>query len=124
MAQSGSEVHYTSPDSAQEIVANATPAKGDLLAQWQQAEGDTSKGLDYRRIRLERTTFRGEPAVAWEYTVMAKGRTARPAAGLPFRWHVVRDQHLVPPGHRGRRAACLRRGEAELHTAVSRCEPL
>ncbi|WP_393098925.1 serine/threonine-protein kinase [Streptomyces sp. LN325] len=78
VAQSGSEVHYTSPDSAQEIVANATPAKGDLLAQWQQAEGDTSKGLDYRRIRLERTTFRGEPAVAWEYTVMAKGRL----------WHV------------------------------------
>ncbi|MFD1272647.1 hypothetical protein ACFQ51_14820 [Streptomyces kaempferi] len=73
MAQSGSEVHYTSPDSAQEIVANATPAKGDLLAQWQQAEGDTSKGLDYRRIRLEPTTFRGESAVAWEYTVMARG---------------------------------------------------
>ncbi|MGW3846854.1 protein kinase domain-containing protein [Streptomyces fagopyri] len=78
VAQSGSEVHYTSPDSAQEIVANATPARGDLLAQWQQAEGDTSKGLDYRRIRLEQTTFRGEPAVAWEYTVMAKGRL----------WHV------------------------------------
>ncbi|WSS86479.1 protein kinase [Streptomyces sp. NBC_01176] len=74
VAQSGSEVHYTSPDSAQEIVANATPAKGDLLTQWEQAEGDTGKGLDYRRIRLERTTFRGEPAVAWEYTVMAKGR--------------------------------------------------
>ncbi|MET8407080.1 protein kinase [Streptomyces sp. NPDC005195] len=78
VAESGSEVHYTSPDSAQEIVANATPAKGDLLAQWQQAEGDTGKGLDYRRIRLERTTFRGEPAVAWEYTVTAKGRL----------WHV------------------------------------
>ncbi|WTZ82154.1 protein kinase [Streptomyces sp. NBC_01384] len=78
VAQSGSEVHYTSPDRAQEIVANATPAKGDLLAQWQQAEVDTSKGLNYQRIRLERTTFRNAPAVAWEYTVTAKGRL----------WHV------------------------------------
>ncbi|MFK0018103.1 protein kinase [Streptomyces sp. NPDC090798] len=78
VAQSGSEVHYTSPDRAQEIVANATPARGDLLAQWQQAEVDTSKGLNYRRIRLERTTFRGAPAVVWEYTVTAKGRL----------WHV------------------------------------
>ncbi|MFE4997473.1 protein kinase [Streptomyces mirabilis] len=78
VAQSGSEVHYTSPDRAQEIVANATPARGDLLAQWQQAEVGTSKGLNYRRIRLERTTFRGAPAVAWEYTVTARGRL----------WHV------------------------------------
>ncbi|MFJ1610521.1 protein kinase [Streptomyces sp. NPDC088253] len=78
VAQSGSEVHYTSPGRAQEIVANATPARGDLLAQWQQAEVDTSRGLNYRRIRLERTTFRGAPAVVWEYTVTAKGRL----------WHV------------------------------------
>ncbi|TXS62357.1 hypothetical protein EAO69_38635 [Streptomyces sp. me109] len=78
VAESGSEVHYTSPDSAQEIVANAKPAKGDLLAQWRRAEVDTGKGLDYERTRLERTTFRGEPAVAWEYTVRAKGRL----------WHV------------------------------------
>ncbi|MFE4552903.1 protein kinase [Streptomyces sp. NPDC056785] len=78
VAESGSEVHYTSPDSAQEIVANAKPAEGDLLAQWQRAEVDTAKGLDYERTRLERTTFRGDPAVAWEYTVRAKGRL----------WHV------------------------------------
>nr|WP_079065085.1 serine/threonine-protein kinase [Streptomyces olivochromogenes] len=78
VAQSGSEVHYTSPDRAQEIVANATPARGDLLAQWQQAEVGTSKGLNYNRIRLERTTFRGAPAVVWEYTVTARGRL----------WHV------------------------------------
>ncbi|MET7352512.1 serine/threonine-protein kinase [Streptomyces mirabilis] len=78
VAQSGSEVHYTSPDRVQEIVANATPARGDLLAQWQQAEVGTSKGLNYRRIRLERTTFRGAPAVVWEYTVTARGRL----------WHV------------------------------------
>ncbi|MEN1885424.1 serine/threonine-protein kinase [Streptomyces mirabilis] len=78
VAQSGSEVHYTSPDRAQEIVANATPARGDLLAQWEQAEVGTSKGLNYHRIRLERTTFRGASAVVWEYTVTARGRL----------WHV------------------------------------
>jgi hypothetical protein len=79
VAQSGAEVHYTSPDRTQEILANASPARGDLLAQWRaKEEQDTSKGLDYRRIRLEKTTFRGRPAVVWEYTVTAKG--------LP--WHV------------------------------------
>lgn len=77
-AQSGAEVHYSAPDRTQEIVANATPAQGDLLQQWEQAEQERKKGLDYRRIRLEKSTFRGAPAVVWEYTVTAK---ARP-------WHV------------------------------------
>ncbi|MER6354368.1 protein kinase [Streptomyces sp. NPDC001634] len=78
VAQSGAEVHYSSPDRTQEIVANATPARGDLLQQWQQAEQVREKGLDYQRIRLEKSTFRGAPAVVWEYTVTAKGRL----------WHV------------------------------------
>ncbi|MEW2398563.1 protein kinase [Streptomyces sp. NPDC046862] len=79
VAESGAEVHYTSPDRTQEILANASPAQGDLLRQWREKEEqDTSKGLDYRRIRLEETTFRGSPAVVWEYTVTARG--------LP--WHV------------------------------------
>ncbi|MGP4049643.1 protein kinase domain-containing protein [Streptomyces sp. 2A115] len=76
---SGAEVHYTSPDGKQEIVGNATLARGDLMAQWKKKEeNDTSKGLGYRRIRLEETTFRGAPAVVWEYEVTARG--------LP--WHV------------------------------------
>ncbi|MGW7048595.1 protein kinase domain-containing protein [Streptomyces avermitilis] len=74
VVQSGTEVHYTSPDAQQEILANATPARGDLLKQWQVAEEDRKKGLNYRRIRLERTTFRGAPAVVWEYNVTAKGQ--------------------------------------------------
>ncbi|MGC5568753.1 protein kinase domain-containing protein [Streptomyces sp. FR-108] len=73
VAQSGAEVHYTSPDRKQEILANASPARGDLLEQWKKTEVTTSEGLDYRRIRLEETTFRGAPAVVWEYTVTAKG---------------------------------------------------
>ncbi|MGX5182607.1 protein kinase domain-containing protein [Streptomyces avermitilis] len=74
VVQSGTEVHYTSPDAQQEILANATPARGDLLKQWQVAEEDREKGLNYRRIRLEQTTFRGAPAVVWEYNVTAKGQ--------------------------------------------------
>ncbi|MEU6495803.1 protein kinase [Streptomyces sp. NPDC046984] len=78
VAESGAEVHYSSPDRSQEIVANATPARGDLLEQWEQAEQERRKGLGYRRIRLDQGTFRGGPAVVWEYTVTAKGRP----------WHV------------------------------------
>ncbi|MFS8197166.1 protein kinase domain-containing protein [Streptomyces sp. CWNU-52B] len=73
VVQSGAEVHYTSPDRKQEVLANASPARGDLMDQWQKTEKSTSKGLDYRRIRLEETTFKGRPAVVWEYTVTAKG---------------------------------------------------
>jgi hypothetical protein len=73
VAQSGAEVHYSSPDRKQEVLANASTARGDLMEQWERTEESTSKGLDYRRIRLEETTFRGMPAVVWEYTVTAKG---------------------------------------------------
>ncbi|MDQ0952503.1 tRNA A-37 threonylcarbamoyl transferase component Bud32 [Streptomyces phaeochromogenes] len=73
VVQSGAEVHYTSPDRKQEILANAAPARGDLMDQWTKTEKETSKGLDYQRIRLEETTFRDAPAVVWEYTVTAKG---------------------------------------------------
>ncbi|MEV6379331.1 protein kinase [Streptomyces sp. NPDC051773] len=74
----GAEVHYTSPDARQEIVGKASLARGDLLEQWRKKEKSTSEGPGYRRIRLEETEFRGEPAVVWEYTVTAQE--------LP--WHV------------------------------------
>lgn len=77
IVNSGSEVHYRSPDGgAQEVWARAsTPTGTTLLENWQKTErDDTSKGRDYHRIRLEETTFRGLPAVVWEYTVTAQGR--------------------------------------------------
>ncbi|MFJ7046173.1 protein kinase [Streptomyces sp. NPDC101112] len=74
----GAEVHYTSPDARQEIVGKASLARGDLLAQWEKKEESTSEGPGYQRIRLEKTEFRGKPAVVWEYTVTAQE--------LP--WHV------------------------------------
>ncbi|GGZ18243.1 serine/threonine-protein kinase [Streptomyces poonensis] len=79
VVRSDAKISYSSPDRAQEIIANAAPARGDLLDQWLDTERrSTGKGRDYRRIRLEETTFRGAPAVVWEYTVTADERP----------WHV------------------------------------
>ncbi|MET7474173.1 protein kinase [Streptomyces sp. NPDC005648] len=73
---SGSSVQYTSPDGNQEIVGRASLAtKGTTLLQnWQQEEAaHTSKGAGYQRIRLRETTFKGRPAVEWEYLVDVQG---------------------------------------------------
>ncbi|WP_434028233.1 protein kinase domain-containing protein [Streptomyces graminofaciens] len=68
----GAEVHYTSPDGRQEIVGKASLARGDLMTQWEETERSTSEGAGYERIRLEESTFRGMPAVVWEYRVTAQ----------------------------------------------------
>ncbi|MFG1668953.1 serine/threonine protein kinase, partial [Streptomyces sp. Y7] len=70
--QTGSEVHYTAPDARQELAAKSSLARDDLMDSWQKSEQDAQKG-DYSKIRLERTTFRGYPAVVWEYTFTLKG---------------------------------------------------
>ncbi|MFJ9035793.1 serine/threonine-protein kinase [Streptomyces sp. NPDC102406] len=77
VVKTASEVHYTSPDGTQELVAQSALAKDDLLATWKKAELDAHQGQDYEKIRLERTTFRGRPAVVWEYLFTLKGE----------RWH-------------------------------------
>ncbi|MGW6736918.1 hypothetical protein [Streptomyces sp. NPDC055013] len=66
--KTGSEVHYTSPDARQELAAKSSLARDDLMDSWQRSEQDAQQGRDYNKIRLERTTFRGHPAVVWEYT--------------------------------------------------------
>ncbi|MEV6948630.1 protein kinase [Streptomyces sp. NPDC051172] len=71
--KTGAEVHYTSPDGTQELVAKSSLARGDLMETWQKSEQDAHQGQDYRKIRLEKTTFRGNPAVVWEYTFTMKG---------------------------------------------------
>ncbi|WP_428954689.1 serine/threonine-protein kinase [Streptomyces sp. cg35] len=73
VVKTASEVHYTSPDGTQELVAQSALAKDDLLATWQKAEVDAHQGQDYEKIRLNRTTFRGRPAVVWEYLFTLKG---------------------------------------------------
>jgi hypothetical protein len=71
--QTGAEVYYTSPDGKQELVAKSSLARGDLMESWRTSEVDARRGRDYRKIRLERTTFHGHPAVVWEYTFTLKG---------------------------------------------------
>ncbi|MCT7357206.1 serine/threonine protein kinase, partial [Streptomyces sp. 15-116A] len=71
--QTGAEVHYTSPDGRQELVAKSALARGNLLQTWQTSERNAHQGQNYRKIRLEETTFRGHPAVVWEYTFTLKG---------------------------------------------------
>ncbi|MEU9453835.1 protein kinase [Streptomyces sp. NPDC048277] len=71
--KTGAEVHYTSPDGSQELVAKSSLARGDLLDTWSASERSAHQGQDYRKIRLARTTFRGYPAVVWEYTFTLKG---------------------------------------------------
>ncbi|MGW1722917.1 hypothetical protein ACWCQK_08320 [Streptomyces sp. NPDC002306] len=71
--QTGAEVHYTSPDGTQELVAKSSLARGDLMDTWQTSEENAHQGQGYRKIRLEETTFRGNPAVVWEYTFTLKG---------------------------------------------------
>ncbi|MEW2166184.1 serine/threonine-protein kinase [Streptomyces sp. NPDC007084] len=71
--QTGSEVHYTSPDGTQELAAKSSLARGNLMDTWQTSEQNARQGRDYRKIRLEETTFRGRPAVVWEYTFTLRG---------------------------------------------------
>ncbi|GAA1415597.1 serine/threonine-protein kinase [Streptomyces thermospinosisporus] len=71
--KTGAEVHYTSPDGRQELVAKSALARGDLLQTWQTSERNAHQGRNYRKIRLEETTFRGHPAVVWEYTFTLEG---------------------------------------------------
>ena len=71
--KTGAEVHYTSPDGTQELVAKSSLARGDLMETWQTSEQNAHQGQAYRKIRLEETTFRDHPAVVWEYTFTLKG---------------------------------------------------
>ncbi|MGW2957968.1 protein kinase domain-containing protein [Streptomyces sp. NPDC001220] len=75
--KTGAEVHYTSPDGSQELVAKSSLARGDLMDSWSASERSAHQGQDYSKIRLVETRFRGYPAVVWEYTFSLKG----------VRWH-------------------------------------
>ncbi|MFF7677184.1 protein kinase [Actinacidiphila glaucinigra] len=73
-AKSPSNVHYHAPDGQQEIAASYALARGgDLLEQWRVFESGSHDVPGYRRIRLERTSFRGRPAVVWEYSFTQAG---------------------------------------------------
>ncbi|MFG2132429.1 protein kinase [Streptomyces sp. NPDC048751] len=71
--KTGAEVHYTSPDGTQELVAKSSLARGDLMETWETSEESAHQGKAYHKVRLEETTFRGHPAVLWEYTFTLRG---------------------------------------------------
>jgi hypothetical protein len=71
--KTAAEIHYTSPDGTQELVAKSALAKGDLMETWRTSEQNAHQGRDYRKIRLEETEFRGHPAVVWEYAFTLDG---------------------------------------------------
>ncbi|MGW2526460.1 protein kinase domain-containing protein [Streptomyces sp. NPDC001595] len=71
--KTGAEVHYTSPDGAQELVGRSALARGDLMETWRTSERNARQGRDYVKIRLAETEFRGHPAVVWEYTFTLEG---------------------------------------------------
>jgi hypothetical protein len=71
--RTGAEVHYTSPDGKQELVAKSSLARGDLMETWETSEQNAHRGQDYNKIRLEETTFQDHPAVVWEYTFTLGG---------------------------------------------------
>ncbi|MGV9939560.1 hypothetical protein [Streptomyces sp. NPDC003401] len=71
--KTGAEVHYTSPDGRQELAAKSSLSGGDLMEAWRTSERNAHQGEDYRKIRLEESTFDGRPAVVWEYTFTLGG---------------------------------------------------
>jgi hypothetical protein len=71
--RTGAEVHYTSPDGKQELVAKSGLARGDLMETWETSEQNATKGSGYQKIHLEETEFRGYLAVVWEYTFTLGG---------------------------------------------------
>ncbi|MFJ2826812.1 protein kinase [Streptomyces sp. NPDC087263] len=71
--KTGAEVHYTSPDGKQELVAKSSLAKGDLMETWQTSERNARQGQGYQKIRLAETTFQGRPAIVWEYLFTFQG---------------------------------------------------
>lgn len=71
--KTGAEVHYTSPDGRQEILAKSSLARGELLGTWEESERNARQGQDYTKISLAETTFQDHPAVVWEYTFTLDG---------------------------------------------------
>lgn len=71
--KTGAEVHYTSPDGRQELLAKSSLARGELLETWEQSERNARQGQDYTKISLGETTYQDHPAVVWEYTFTLDG---------------------------------------------------
>ncbi|MBB5117512.1 hypothetical protein AF335_03100 [Streptomyces eurocidicus] len=72
--QSPADVTYTSKDGAIELSAKQGRTTEDLLTHWERFESGFHDTPGYRKTKLERTTFSGDPAVVWEYAFLQGGK--------------------------------------------------
>ncbi|MEU7042915.1 serine/threonine-protein kinase [Streptomyces varsoviensis] len=72
--RSPSDISYSPKDGTIELSASQGRTTEDLLTHWQRFERDYQGRPGYRKQRLERTTFAGNPAVIWEYAFLQGGR--------------------------------------------------
>ncbi|MET9292634.1 serine/threonine-protein kinase [Streptomyces sp. NPDC003077] len=85
-AESPSDVTYSTTDGAVLISARQNASSGgDLLAIWRQYEREQHDVPGYRKIRLERSTFQGHPAVVWEFAYLRDGDKPAHGRQLGFR---------------------------------------
>ncbi|MFI0777468.1 serine/threonine-protein kinase [Streptomyces sp. NPDC021212] len=72
-------VKYIDPSGLVEItIGMVDPAGPTPVAHFRDIEANTKKNYDVvRRLRLDRTTFRGQPAAIWECTFVGRVRTFR-----------------------------------------------
>ncbi|MFF7655319.1 protein kinase [Streptomyces sp. NPDC007983] len=70
---------YIDPSGLVEItIGMVDPAGPTPVAHFRDIEANTKKNYDvYQRLRLDRTTFRGQPAAIWECTFAGRVRTFR-----------------------------------------------
>ncbi|WP_233447298.1 serine/threonine-protein kinase [Streptomyces albireticuli] len=72
--QTPSDVTYTSKDGAIELSAKQGRTTEDLLTHWERFEQGFHGTPGYRKRKLEKTTFSGDPAVVWEYAFLQGGK--------------------------------------------------
>ncbi|MFE9450879.1 serine/threonine-protein kinase [Streptomyces sp. NPDC006739] len=75
----GDQVTYTDPTGLAEItIGMVEPAGPDPTGHFADIEANTKANYPtYRRLRMQRTTFRGQPAAVWEFTFKGRAREFR-----------------------------------------------
>ena len=74
------EVSYTDPTKKAEITVGVVdPAGSHPVEHFKTIEANTKVNYptSYRKLRMQKTTFRGEPAAVWEFTFQGRARTFR-----------------------------------------------
>ncbi|MFC3572388.1 serine/threonine-protein kinase [Streptomyces yaanensis] len=78
-AQASDQVIYTDPSGLVDItIGMVDPAGANPMAHFADIEANTKINYPtYRRLRMQRTAFRGEPAAVWEFTFKGRVRVFR-----------------------------------------------